>query len=485
MQDKIKSFFAQNKIYIEIVGSVSSYQVTTYLIKLTDFNLSTFNKILKLQKLLSIYLQVKNINITMEEEKGLIKIETPIEEKKTFKYNDLVKDYKKQENGLYCNFGIDTNNKIQKYNICNFPHLLVAGTTGSGKSVFVNSLIMQLLENYTPQELELILIDIKQVEFSIYKNIPHLLYDPIKTLEESRKILQKSIEDMTARYEILEKNNCKNIEEYNNKFNDKMKYKLIIIDELAELLLLEQNKLKSNLEGYDTIEKYICRIAQLGRASGLHLIVSTQRPSTDVISGLIKSNIPSRIALTVQSATNSKIILDETGAEKLTGKGDLLLKIVGTNNTIRLQSAYISSNELIERIETIKNKYNYNNKIEEIEQRNILKDLEKYIDTAYNKSELKSKCYIQLQKNNIINGIIEEIGQTEEEKTLLKNNYFKILNDVTKFYNGYILEEREQIKADQKEQKEKEKIQKMKKADNVATLYLIHNFLKGFNKKLK
>lgn len=481
MKEQLKAFLERNKIGVEYIEGVPAYQVITFKIKLVDYSTTIINKILKMQKALCLTLQVENININTDAEKGLILFEIQRPDRKTLTYNELIKDNRSQKGGLFVNMGVDTQNNIKNVNLCKFPHLLLCGTTGSGKSVLVNTFILQLLENYTPKELELILIDIKQVEFAIYENIPHLLQEPIKTLEDSRKALDKACEDMTARYEILKNSNCRNIAEYNKK-GGQMKYKLIVIDELAELFLLEQNRLKSKLEGYATIEDYICRLAQLGRACGIHLIISTQRPSSDVISGLIKSNIPSRIALSVPSAVNSKIILEETGAENLTGNGDFLLKIIGTKKTERLQGAFIPTNELIERLQVIKSKYNYNNTITITPKKDILKELENAMFLIYNKSELKSLAKRNLKKFEYIQGLIDEIGTTEEEKKALNNNYFIIFNKVTQYFEGYIAEEKEAISEEKARIKEAQKVQRR---DKLIFMGLINRFLHGLNNNTK
>ena len=481
MEEKIKSFFACNGLFVNIENKVEGLQVTTYYISIAEYNTNIINKVLKMDKTLSLYLQINNINIKLDNETGFVILEIPKKHTTTLLYNELVKDYRPQKSGLYVNIGMTTDNKIKNINLCNTPHLLIAGTTGSGKSVLINSIILQLLENYRPEELELILIDIKQVEFSIYENIPHLLYKPITKFENARKILENTMQDMSKRYNILKENQCRNIVEYNNKNDIKMKYKLMVIDELAELLMLEQNKLKSNLEGYDTIEQYICRIAQLGRACGIHLIVSTQRPSGDVVSGLIKSNIPSRIALSVSSSINSRVIIDQKGAENLNGKGDMLLKLIGIKDLERLQGAYIDITELEQRLTNIINQYNYNNTITDIAKRNVLKELEQLIYDCYSKSNLKSQTQRNLKKNEYIQKIINELGTAEEEKEQIKQNYFKILNNITKYFEGYTQEEKEQTKAQIKEEKEKQKI---KRRDKILNLYLWNRILKGINKKL-
>ena len=488
MKEKIQQFFNDNKINISIEKSIKSYQVTTYYCKISEYNNNIINKIIKLQDILCLYLQVNNININFDKINGYLLIEIENTERATFLYNDLIQNNNTNKDGLYFNIGIKTNNIIKNINLCNTPHLLIAGTTGSGKSVLVNNIILQLLENYTPKELELILIDIKQVEFSIYKNIPHLLYDPITTLEKSRIMLYNIINEMNERYKILKDNNNRNIAEYNKTHEEKIKYKVVIIDELAELLMLEQNKLKSNLEGYDTIEKYICRIAQLGRAAGIHLIVATQRPSSDIISGLIKNNIPSRIALSVPSAINSKIILDEKGAEKLSGNGDMLLKLVNENKLERLQGAYITEEEIIKRLENIKNKYNYNNTIILTEYKDpkeeLLKKLENYISICFSKSESKIKCYNLLMQNNNIQGIIQELSKNEKEQEILKDNYFNILKSVKQFYNGYIQEEKQEEKDIKQNERLKEKQEKLKRRDRIASNIFIAKILNDICKHL-
>ena len=478
MNQKIIDYFKQNKIDVEITQVIESLQLTTYFIKInSSINSTIINKIQKSKEALQLYLQIDNINIKMDNITGSFIIEIPCINRKTLTYKELVNNYIKNSNGLYCNVGIDTQNKIKNINLCDLPHLLVAGTTGSGKSVLINSIILQLLENYTPLELELILIDIKQVEFSIYSGIPHLLYEPITEFDKSKKVLNECIDDMTNRYELLKNSNCRNIAEYNQKNFVKMKYKLIVIDELAELLMLEQNKLKSNLENKTRIDELICRIAQLGRAAGIHLIVATQRPSSDVISGLIKSNIPSRIALTVANNTNSRIIIDQAGAENLTGKGDLLLKVINDNKLTRLQSAFITNSELLERLTEVKNKYNYKN-TKQINDRNILKELEIKLNRMMSESNNKTVAKNLLQEKQWIDGIIQELTTDETEQKQLYNNYFKILHDVLLSYNGYIAEEKRQEKQTKEIQRQQEKQAKLKRRDRLLCLHIINEWLK-------
>lgn len=231
--------------------------------------------------------------------------------------------------GLTASIGKDTNNKEVSINLTEAPHLLIAGSTGSGKSCVLNDIIVSLLNKYNEDYLNMILIDIKKVEFTQYQNQKQLAIPTITEVNRAVDILNKMIVIMENRYKILSQKGYRNIQEYNTKEAEKLCYYVIVIDELADLFM--QNK---------EIENIICRLLQLGRASGIHLILATQRPDSQTISGKLKVNIPTRLALTVTNRHDSTTILNENGAEKLTGKGDFLLK---TNNgdIIRGQSAYI------------------------------------------------------------------------------------------------------------------------------------------------
>jgi S-DNA-T family DNA segregation ATPase FtsK/SpoIIIE len=221
------------------------------------------------------------------------------------------------------------------------PHLLIAGTTGSGKSVCINSLLISLLYKASPQEVRLIMVDPKQVELGIYNDIPHLLIPVVTEAKKAAGALQWAVIEMTRRYSEIAEAGVRKISEY-NKLAEKdpdrepMPNIVIVIDELADLMMVAGKE----------VEESICRIAQLGRAAGMHLVVATQRPSADVITGLMKSNIPSRISFAVASAVESRIILDSTGAEKLVGKGDMLYHPIGANKALRVQGCLISDEEV-------------------------------------------------------------------------------------------------------------------------------------------
>lgn len=245
--------------------------------------------------------------------------------------------------------GKDIAGKCQVGNLAKMPHLLIAGTTGSGKSVCTNSIIMSFLYRCSPEKLRLILIDPKMVEFAQYNGIPHLLMPVVTEPRKAAGALGSAVAEMERRYKLLAENGVPNIEEYNtlaemDESLEKMPYIVIVIDELADLMMVAGKE----------VEDYICRIAQKARAAGMHLIVATQRPSVDVITGLIKANIPSRIGLSVMSQIDSRTILDTGGAEKLLGNGDMLYMPVGVNKPIRVQGTFVRSAEIRAVIDFIK-----------------------------------------------------------------------------------------------------------------------------------
>lgn len=268
---------------------------------------------------------------------------------------------------LYCNIaksdpflswmiGKNSKNENILLDIAKSPHILVAGTTGSGKSVFISSLICTLILRTKPSEVKLVLIDPKRVEFQFYERLPHLLTPVIYKSDEAIAALEQLVEVMNNRYELLAASQTKNIEAYNNKTKDplaKMSYIVLIIDELADLMA--QSKKEA--------ESYIMQLCQKSRACGIHLVLATQRPSVDVITGVIKSNIPTRISFKLTSYVDSKTILDESGAEKLLGKGDFLYKNPHDSVTLRGQGCFISDDEITQLINQIpsKNKPNFTN----------------------------------------------------------------------------------------------------------------------------
>ncbi len=416
IKNSIEKFYKKIGIEIKIINHINSCSVVTYYATI-DTTETTIKQIENRVNDLSLFCGVKNINILLDYSNKYIVFEVPKQKRQILEYKTFNKSIDNLQNGLCVNVGTTTKNEIYNINLCKMPHLLIAGTTGSGKSMLINTMLISLFQNYSPYELQALLIDPKQVEFSIYENIPHLYNKIVTTTEETRKQLTNVLIEIDRRYTILKNNNVKNIETYNNINNNKMPYLLIVIDELADLFMQDKkSKLKVDMLGEKRIEDLICRIAQVGRACGVHLIVATQRPSSDIITGLIKSNIPSRIALSVATSTDSRIILDTKGAEKLQGNGDLLLKVIGNQELIRMQGAYISESE----IETeIKNIITKNNKyIEEQQKKQQIKEL----TTALKYKELQ-----QLQeKIKIQEEAKEQQPLKKQQSKQIKNIIFNI-----------------------------------------------------------
>jgi S-DNA-T family DNA segregation ATPase FtsK/SpoIIIE len=230
------------------------------------------------------------------------------------------------------------------------PHLLIAGSTGSGKSVGINAFLCGLLLKHTPESLKMILIDPKMVELIVYNRIPHLLSPVVTELERVVPTLKWATREMERRYKIFARHGCRNLDSYKQLAQrradlEPMPYILIVIDELADLMMMAP----------DEIETYICRLAQMARATGIHLIIATQRPSVDVITGLIKANFPSRIAFAVTSQVDSRVILDTPGADQLLGRGDMLYMAADAAKLVRIQGTYVSDREVEQIVEFWRN----------------------------------------------------------------------------------------------------------------------------------
>ena len=245
------------------------------------------------------------------------------------------------KNLLMVGLGKDIMGKVKWMEINTTPHLLVAGATGSGKSVCMNCIITSILMRAKPEQVKLVMVDPKKVELSMYNGIPHLLCPVVTDPKKASVALKNIVIEMEKRYDIFEKTKNKNIKGYNefcesNPEYSKMPYIVVIIDELADLMLVAAKE----------VEDSIMRITQMARAAGIHLIVATQRPSTDVITGVVKANIPSRISFAVSSGIDSRTILDSVGAEKLLGKGDMLFLPMGESSPTRIQGAFISEVEI-------------------------------------------------------------------------------------------------------------------------------------------
>jgi S-DNA-T family DNA segregation ATPase FtsK/SpoIIIE len=282
--------------------------------------------------------------------KSAIGIEVPNKIKTSVSLRSLIesKEYKNADTNIPFALGKDIAGKNIISSIDKMPHLLIAGATGSGKSVCINSLIMSILFKAKPEDVKLILIDPKVVELSVYNGLPHLLIPVVTDPRKAANALNWAVSEMTNRYKIFAQNSVRDLASFNDKMDQKGKEKMakivIIIDELADLMTVASSE----------VEEYITRIAQLARACGMHLVIATQRPSVDVITGVIKANIPSRIAFAVSSHIDSRTILDTGGAEKLLGKGDMLYHPMGLPKPIRIQGTFISDDEIKRVVENIK-----------------------------------------------------------------------------------------------------------------------------------
>lgn len=278
--------------------------------------------------------------------KSTIGIEIPNPTISMVKFKEVLAYDNKESGKILVALGKDIMGQPRLADLSKMPHLLIAGSTGSGKSVCTNTIICSILMRYKPDEVKLMLVDPKKVELSNYNGIPHLICPVVSDPKKASIALQKLVEEMEKRYDLFSEKNVKNIGGYNewvdkeNKNKDekipRMHYIVAIIDELADLMLVASKE----------VEDSIMRITQMARAAGIHLIVATQRPSTDVITGVVKANIPSRIAFAVASNIDSRTILDSSGAEKLLGKGDMLYLPMGENVPTRIQGCYIDDNEI-------------------------------------------------------------------------------------------------------------------------------------------
>ncbi|SDK47469.1 DNA translocase FtsK [Natronincola ferrireducens] len=276
--------------------------------------------------------------------KAAIGIEIPNEDITTVTLRELIDSecYQSFSHSLPFALGKDISGAPIVTDISKMPHLLIAGATGSGKSVCINTLILSLLYKSKPEKVRLLLIDPKVVELNQYNGIPHLLIPVVTDAKKATSALNWAVQEMTQRYKIFGELGVKDINGYNEKFEENpLPYIVIIIDELADLMLVAPND----------VEDAICRLAQMARAAGMHLIIATQRPSVDVITGVIKANIPSRIAFSVASQADSRTILDMGGAEKLLGKGDMLFHPIGASKPVRIQGAFVGEKE-VERVVT-------------------------------------------------------------------------------------------------------------------------------------
>ena len=346
LADAIHSF----GIDANIVDIVRGPSVTRYELELAQG--VRMNKLTNLTDDIALALGATGVRIAPIPDKiSMVGIEVPNKLVAPVGIRDVIdsKEFRESSSKVSFAVGKDISNRCVVCDIGKLPHLLIAGTTGSGKSVCTNSLIISLLYKATPEEVRLIMVDPKMVELGIYNGIPHLLIPVVTDPKKAAGALQWAVTEMMKRYRTFAEVNVRDLKAYNalagrTEGMKKMPSVVVVIDELADLMLVAAKE----------VEESICRVAQMGRAAGMHLIIATQRPSADVITGLMKANIPSRIAFAVQSSLDSRIILDTTGAEKLVGRGDMLYFPLGSGKPQRVQGCFISDDEVSSVVDFVK-----------------------------------------------------------------------------------------------------------------------------------
>lgn len=344
--DSIKNTLSAFRVKADVKKVLIGPRFTTYVIELADG--TRYSSISSISTEMGLALRTPDVTVSpSERDRNCVDVLVQNLKLLPVSLHDVMIQCKKDKNGLTIPLGKDIVGNPVCVDICKMPHLLVAGTTGSGKSAFINSTIVSLLLNYKPDECKFVLIDPKKVELSNYNGIPHLLTPVVTDPKKASIVLQKVVVEIERRYEEFFSKNVKSIEEYNkyvDKYNKehpdalikKMSYILTVIDELSDLMLVSPKE----------IEDSIMRIAQLGRQAGVHIIISTEKPSSDILSPFIKVNISSRLSFYLPSVNDSRTILDTTGAQKLGGKGDMLYKPKGEMNPLRVQGCIISDKSI-------------------------------------------------------------------------------------------------------------------------------------------
>lgn len=346
LTETLKSFGVQAELKNIILGpAVTKYELHPAIgVKVSKF--------VSLADDLALALAAKDIRIEAPiPGKALVGIEVPNQKVATVSFKELMAEFRETDfSPLEVPLGRDISNGLVTADLAKMPHLLIAGSTGSGKSVAINVILTSLLMNCLPEQVKLVLIDPKKVELGMYHDLPHLLTPVVTEPRKAAVTLEKVVAKMQQRYEIFAQTGQRNLTGYNKMAAkdpanyEQMPYIVVVVDELADLMMTTGNE----------VEAAITRIAQMGRAAGIHLILATQRPSVDVITGIIKANVPSRMAFAVSSGTDSRTIIDQVGAEKLLGRGDMLYLPMGQNKPSRVQGAYIYDEDVQNVVDFIK-----------------------------------------------------------------------------------------------------------------------------------
>ncbi|MDR1013307.1 MAG: cell division protein FtsK [Lactobacillales bacterium] len=456
---KLETTFASFGIDIRITGVNIGPSVTKYEMKPPAG--VKVSRIISLADDIALALAAKDVRMEAPiPGKSLIGIEIPNKQISTVSFRDVVENtFNHSDKLLEVPLGRDIAGEIQVMDLEKMPHILIAGSTGSGKSVAINGIISSILMKAKPNEVKLMMIDPKMVELSIYNGIPHLLTPVVINPRKAAQALNKVVEEMERRYELFSQFNVRKISSYNgivqkeNVENGEnqptMPLIVVIVDELADLMMIASKD----------VEDAIIRLGQKARAAGIHMILATQRPSVDVISGLIKANVPSRIAFAVSSGTDSRTILDSNGAEKLLGQGDMLYKPIDANHPIRVQGSFLSDAEVLRLVDFVKDQQgaNYN---EQFDPGEVVKDLagsngslendghDDYFEEAKHvviQTQTASASFIQRRFKTGYNRalrIVEELEKdgvigpsvgTKPREVLIKPDFAEIKEDLEKF----------------------------------------------------
>ena len=411
LENAIRSF----GVGATIVGAVHGPTVTRYEL-LLDRGVK-LNKITNLAGDIALSMGVENVRIAPIPDKvSTVGVEVPNRNVKTVWLGDLIDStsFQNAKSKLSFAVGKDISGNVIVGNIAKMPHVLIAGTTGSGKSVCINSLILSLLYKSSPEEVRMIMIDPKMVELGIYNGMPHLYVPVVTDPKKAAGALQWSVVEMLKRYRLFSEAGVRDLAGYNlimkNEDQPTLPQVVIIIDELADLMMVASKE----------VEESICRVAQMGRAAGMHLVVATQRPSSDVITGLMKANIPSRIAFAVSSALESRIILDQQGAEKLIGAGDMLYAPLGSGKPVRVQGAFVTDEEREEIINFVKREAQAEYSDE------IIAQIEKAAEDKNAKAEEKDSGKPQNDYDELLPQAVDVIFETKQASVSMLQRRLKL-----------------------------------------------------------
>jgi len=383
----LESVFADFNIEVKVINVKLGPVITLYeILPAAGIKIST---IINLAGDISRSMGVGAVRISQVYGTQYLGVEVPNENRETVTIKELLgsDNFKKASHKIPVCIGKDISGNIEVIDLSKSPHLLVAGTTGSGKSVFINTLLASILYKFSPEELRLILIDPKMLELSVYNDIAHLLTPVVTEPKKAIIALKWVCKEMERRYSIMNEEGTRSLEGYNEKSQEKLPFIVVFIDEMADLMMTAGKE----------VEHYVQRLAQMARACGIHLVMATQRPSVDIITGSIKANFPSRISFQVASKYDSRTVLGEIGAEQLLGNGDMLMSKNGSS-LIRYQSAFISDNEVNKLISQIKKsqKVNYLDELEEV----IKSDESAYENLSDEDEELVSKSIDLIRSTN-------------------------------------------------------------------------------------